>query len=79
MSPGRGVLLLSDPPLGGYAGIGAGGEDPEVSGGVSPKKQHRRILCPGNDGALSGVETVVVTGCCTDICILQLVLTLKAA
>lgn len=28
---------------------------------------------------LSGVETVVVTGCCTDICILQFILTLKAA
>ena len=50
MSLGRGVLLLSDPPLGGYAEIGAGGEDPEASGDASPKKQHRRILCPGNDG-----------------------------
>ena len=28
---------------------------------------------------LSGVETVVVTGFCTDICILQFILTLKAA
>ena len=27
---------------------------------------------------LSGVETVMVTGCCTDICILQFILTLKA-
>ena len=43
------------------------------------KNSTNAFFAPGMTELLSGVETVVVTGCCTDICILQFVLTLKAA
>lgn len=46
---------------------------------VIRKNSTNAFFAPGMDELLRGVETVVVTGCCTDICVMQFVLTLKAA
>ena len=72
-------MLLSDPPLGGYAGIGVGGEIRRFPETLLRKSSTDAFFVLEMTEPLSGVETVVVTGCCTDICILQFILTLKAA
>ena len=45
---------------------------------ILTKNSTNAFFAPGMDRLLNGKETVVVTGCCTDICILQFALSLKA-
>ncbi len=55
------------------------GEIRDLPNSVIRKNSTNAFFAPGMADALKNVKTVVVTGCCTDICIQQFVLTLKAA
>lgn len=45
---------------------------------ILTKNSTNAFFAPGMDKLLEGLDTVVITGCCTDICIYQFAVTLKA-
>lgn len=50
---------------------------PYVTAGIIPKNSTNGFHAIKDLSVFSGVDSVVVTGCCTDICVLQFALTLK--
>ena len=50
---------------------------PYVTAGIIPKNSTNGFHAMKDLSVFSGVDSVVVTGCCTDICVLQFALTLK--
>ncbi len=45
---------------------------------ILTKNSTNAFFAPGMDRLLEGKQTVVVTGCCTDLCVMQFALSLKA-